>query len=703
MGRGVKIPITISKEKAQADAKEFSDDLKKGMKEAAAGGVILKEALDAIKASVERWIAIGKEAVAMSADLERQEVRTRTALELRGKFSEQDFVALTRQNEARRQWSAVGQAEQLQLEGTASMLGVKTEHLNRVINATINLSNITGKDLHSSLTSVVKLYEGNTNALKRMGIVATSVQDGFQQLAGKTDVVKATMETFSGRMSMLKSDFDELMIALGDAIVRNADVKLFLDDLSKAMKEMLAEVIANGPAFKAKVSEIVSELRAFGAWIKDNKEELKEFIHALSTLAKIKLGASIVKGLVTGLEGLMKARAVLLASGFLGTGGLLAGGALAGAGAVGYSIGSALTMIPGVGTGIGDYFANKSIANAKPWEPQGPGVDFAAMNANIPGGGGNPNADLSGIESEEQKRKKEEARKAALAAIKAAHAKEEEHRLRHLKWLKRWQEEHTRVIVENRAKQRKVHQDLLNDLHQDEVEQMAERNRARIHGFRNAEELRRAELIAGRQFAQSEKEMNDERTVAMAQFWDQQIQTAAQGLGTMVAGMTQGLIDGKETAAQAMKQFLGGMLAQLGSALIAMGSAAVAAGFLGTVSPPFLGITGGPAAVAAGLGLIAAGGVLTGLGGAVGASGGAKPSSGPAGGYGAPGFGSGFSSLPYGGASAQYGGGGAGSGPRVTLVNVSIDGARGFLVGNSSEVARYLSDLLGAHAGYGVG
>jgi hypothetical protein len=43
---------------------------------------------------------------------------------------------------------------------------------------------------------------------------------------------------------------------------------------------------------------------------------------------------------------------------------------------------------------------------------------------------------------------------------------------------------------------------------------------------------------------------------------------------------------------------------------------------------------------------------------------------------------------------------GAGGGGRVTLINVSIDGSRGFMVGNDEEVARWLAQLMGGHAAF---
>lgn len=714
MGKGVRIPIRLDKDKAEADAKEFTNELKSGMKDAAEFGVVATEAFEAFKATLEKVLEITKEVVKVSAENEAAEFRTFAALELHTKAAAANLVILQEQNEARRQWTAVSNAQQLQLEGTALQMGVEAGHLKTVLDATVNLSNVTGKDLSASLVSVVKLYEGNTKALQRMGIEVNSVQEGFDKLSALSSVTATRMETFSGHVDILKSNFEELMVALGNSIVRNDDVKKFLSEVNDYLKQLIDEVVLNGPAFKSRVSEIVGELRELGTWIKDHKDDIVELVHLFSLASKVKIASSLI-GAAGNLAG--GAGGKLLAAG-AGAAGRSFMGAVGGGGALGAAAlgGAALAGTAALAYSIPET-NSAGVANAMMLAQGYDQVNAGGMVKGAPGGFKQTAMAGSGLEPAgyapefgstfSDKDYKADAEARAKQEANAKKKLEIENKAWHeyiavvdlelaayhhrLDVEEQWQNEELAA----KAKWAKSMDALDVAKIQAESVRATDLNRARINGFKSIDELHQAEIRNGKIYKNTTEEQHDEQAQAEKQFWEGQASTAAQGLASFTSAIVQGAAKGD--AAGAVKSFLAGILNQMGQALVSLGTAVELAALFSLPAPWSWAATGGPAGIAAGLGMIVAGGALMGAGALVGGGTSASassagrspssPSSSAGGGWQSPG--------------GIYSGGGAsmGSGKSISVVNVSIDGSKGLMVGNSAQVARYLADLLAGSAG----
>lgn len=722
---GVRIPIKLDKEKASADAKEFSDELKSGMKDAEAFGLAAKEAFDALKESLSRLVEITKEVIQVAAEQEKQETRTFAALQLHTKYAEENMAVLAEQNEARRQWTAVSNAQQLQLEGTALQMGVEASHLKTVMDATINLSNATGKDLSASLVSVVKLYEGNTKALQRMGIEVSSVQEGFDKLTSLSTVTGANMATFSGHVDQLKSNFEELLVALGESIVKNDDVKKFLSEINEYLKQLIDEVLQNGPAFKARVSEIVGELRELGAWLKDHREDITEMVRLFSLAGKVKLAASVAEA---GAK-LAGGPAASTVGGIVGAGARFVGGSLMDAVGAGGVLGAATIVGGGALGGLGlmslvpethmDAVA-EALKRDQGWRPEGEmevhkGSGFK-RSANLGTSSGwtatGDDAEMGTSFGKSEIEKDIKQREEAARKRKAIEDKEYNEYLKIVDMDLAAYHERNRQIerleeeeVDAKAKWAK-RGDALNvakiqafTVHQNEL------YRAHLNGFKTIDELHQAEIANGIKYAATQKAIDNERAHSTRQFWEEEVSTGAHGLATFVTNVTEGFRTGKENVAEAARQFLGAVLTQIGTALVSLGTAVELAAIFSLPAPISWGATGGPAGIAAGLGIIAAGGLLMGFGGAVAGSGASSaPSSVPPSAPSSAGssFGPGFGGSSYG--SGGYNGGALpGMGKSISIINVNIGGNGGFMVGNSAEVARYIADLLGGNSSLSLG
>ena len=82
-------------------------------------------------------------------------------------------------------------------------LGKTPEEINKISNAAVALSNVTGKDLSSSVTTLMNTLNGSTTQLKRMGISLEGVTEEELKQGAAIDVVIAQLGAYSDEMAKL--------------------------------------------------------------------------------------------------------------------------------------------------------------------------------------------------------------------------------------------------------------------------------------------------------------------------------------------------------------------------------------------------------------------------------------------------------------------------------------------------------------------
>ena len=174
------------------------------------------------------------------------ENRLKAVLAQRGEQVERVFEALQKENAARQALLGVGDEEQLQLQGTLALMGVRTKNLNEATKATFALAEVTGGSLKDASRVVAKVFQGQVSALREYGITATSVQQAQTLLNEKFQTLAANAQTVQGRVKVLTANWADFTEALGMAGQRSPLVRDMLDAMAKAVAK-LTEVVSKDP------------------------------------------------------------------------------------------------------------------------------------------------------------------------------------------------------------------------------------------------------------------------------------------------------------------------------------------------------------------------------------------------------------------------------------------------------------------------
>jgi len=689
-GKGVRIPVGFDTEEAERGAKELESALKGHLTPVVDVVNLGRQAYDALYKTIGAGVGILKEAIEAASEGERIERRTITALQLRNQYEEGAFERLKAANLARQQQLGIEDDLQLQIQGTAAALGVQARHLDLVTRASLSLSEITGQTLDTSLLTVVKAYEGNVTSLQRMGIQARSADEALSFLAGKMGLVEQSADTFSGRVKVLESNWGDLLEELGNAVIKNEDVKKLLEDVNSEIRDLTDKLAENGPEVRAFFSSMVEGVRETAAFIRDNRTELTMLLELAVAMKGIQAGG--------GLVGAAKQ---------LGAGGLLsAGGGLLtkGVGALGGAVGVGGSLLAGsafLGP-IAQLLFLKDLAldpttlkaGIQSGIPLAPGNRFQDITASYAGPtvdqlGADPNdyrvrgavEDVDFLEGADIKAKPGE------RAAKAQKAREELHKeaQKRLKDVLSASAKELEAAFDEEEKREKEHKTIMTRLRVEEIEARSANNQA-------VADLDLERLVADR-------ETKDAQIAQLQDFTDNLTQIGVTGLGSFFSNTTQVILAGKGGFEGAMKSVFGMMLSMAGQSIIALGAAALAAASSSTAIPFLWPIFGGPIGVGGSLGIIAAGGILTGAGAALSASATSATSAARAGTARAPtpaaprARGETFADTAGAGVNDRLSQRGRGV---VNVINVNLD--KGVVMGTDYELARWLADLLGQNA-----
>lgn len=232
------------------------------------------------------------------------------------------------------QLSKISLSSKNDIESMASelaALGKSSDEINKISEAAVHLSNVTGKDLNSSMTTLLNTYNGNTKQLQKLGIDTSNLTKEELAEGAAVDMLIEKYGELSRKMAEddtaqhiknIKDNLGDIRQSLGQ-IVDSALKPLirWLDDFSSKAKEKIQDVadtvtvvIENIPVIWEKfISALGSSLEHFWKRI-SSIDGIKSFIDGIIKIVtnRIKLIGNAVANLAdliinvisTALEGL---------------------------------------------------------------------------------------------------------------------------------------------------------------------------------------------------------------------------------------------------------------------------------------------------------------------------------------------------------------------------------------------------------------
>lgn len=173
-------------------------------------------------------------------------------------------------------------------------LGKNSEEIDRISSAAVYLSNVTGKDLNSSMTTLLNTYSGTTTQLKKMGIDVSGLTKEELAQGAAIDAVISKLKVYSEQLAEIdtrqhlnniKNSWGDIRQAIGDLVdfsfaplIARFDNALssFRDKFGTFVRNVKI-TISNFPEFISKLGETVkSMLGRFFSF--DNIKNLVSFI-----------------------------------------------------------------------------------------------------------------------------------------------------------------------------------------------------------------------------------------------------------------------------------------------------------------------------------------------------------------------------------------------------------------------------------------
>lgn len=179
-------------------------------------------------------------------------------------------------------------------------LGKSSDEINAISEAAVHLSNVTGKDLNSSMTTLLNTYNGTTTQLNRLGIDTSNLTKEELAQGAAVDLVTTKFGELSKAM------------AADDSTQTIKNIKDNLGDIGQSIGQIvnvsLAPLLKNIETVtnwaKDKVQDIADTITVF---IQGFPEIWKQFLSALkATLDNFWKSISSVDGIKTLIDGIIK-------------------------------------------------------------------------------------------------------------------------------------------------------------------------------------------------------------------------------------------------------------------------------------------------------------------------------------------------------------------------------------------------------------
>jgi hypothetical protein len=609
------------------------------------------------------------DATKASMEVERIQRRALAGMQARAGMSREEFDALSALNDERERQLNIDADEQLQLQGTLAALGVRKEALNAATEATIGLSAVTGQGLAEAGKKVTQVLHGNVNALKELGITASSAADAQRQLQDLFVLAQAQADTLETRIAAVGHAYGTMTETIGGLVTDSAELKKGLDAVTTALTEIndylssaegkqaareffgvMLELASDTIDSLLGVYRIIQELRGEG----DRESAMSRAGGALSLVQQLNPTALAWRAFTGEVE---ESRAAIGAAydQMLGRG-----------------VGSADAPIIATIEQLSNRLRQAAADASRVPEPKLLHADGTPYGSK-PGDKGYVPPRVDGGSAGDGRKKAGEEMGPGISISYELDFGQNEIEQQRFQAMKERRIENARLAEFERG--------------------IAEREAYRSE-FEQRMALMQELHDRGLEFEHSMSTERLEQTKAEADARQQILQSATEQttsiLSQQMTQMVVSVASGEKSLGEALKSFVGGIVTSLGTMLIQLGTAAIAVNLLsvvpvlwGKTGLPGVGVAAGLKAIAIGAGMVALGSAMGGGGARAGA--GAPPRAGGGGGGSAPRA----SSLDTGrGFMPSFAMAGAGAQPYT--VNVNFNG----VVGDERRAARMIEDTL---------
>lgn len=252
----VEVRVKVDKDQAEKDFKAFTDAIIGSLTPTIDIFNVAEKALDVLKDGIRAFVDFMGESIAAANAQVAAETRLESALRARGFATEGVVARLGAYNTALSQLTGYEDDALLGIQSQLTALGVSTDMLEGATKATIGLSEVTGKDLQASATTIARVLDGNVKILERSGIHASSAAEAFKQLSEMAGLATGRMETLGPQVALLSTNFGELKETIGDPVARS---KGLIGSVS-----VLNEVLLGFTTVSGKIRDFAVENDVFG-------------------------------------------------------------------------------------------------------------------------------------------------------------------------------------------------------------------------------------------------------------------------------------------------------------------------------------------------------------------------------------------------------------------------------------------------------
>lgn len=150
-------------------------------------------------------------------------------------------------------------------------LGKSSDEIDKISKAAVYLSNVTGKDLNSSMTTLLNTYSGTTTQLKRLGIDVEDLTDKELKNGAAVDRVITSLKVYSDELS--RTDTRQNLTNISNTW---GDIKQSVGDLVN---------FSFSPMIKSFDDALLSIQKSFDSWIQDVKLVFSNFPEVFEKLS----------------------------------------------------------------------------------------------------------------------------------------------------------------------------------------------------------------------------------------------------------------------------------------------------------------------------------------------------------------------------------------------------------------------------------
>lgn len=236
----------------------FLSDLGTQITATAAGFITAQAVIGGVERAYDALTDFVEDSVKAFANAEAAQRKMTTALQAQGNATPQvirQFNDLAAQFQSTTAYSddAINSIEALLVQ----VGDVAPRDMRKALTAATDLASGLGIDLETAATLVAKAFAGNTDTLKRYGIVldesklkaqgVTAVLDGINAKFGGQ--AQAELDTYAGRIKALANEWDNLKEAVGGAIAGDQILKLGLGQLTDFVRSASGAAADGTPSF----------------------------------------------------------------------------------------------------------------------------------------------------------------------------------------------------------------------------------------------------------------------------------------------------------------------------------------------------------------------------------------------------------------------------------------------------------------------